>query len=148
MPLEQHPFMANELQIAMRVAPGVKPESLSEVVRAKVREENSSIAVRFTTLDAMLTRSIGGQRFRAFLLTAFAGVALMLAMAGVYGVMSFVTTQRMSEMGLRMALGASAASLLRLILGQVVWLALRRIGVGNHPERSPPAGYSRGCCLD
>jgi predicted permease len=130
MPLAQHPFMANELQVAMRVAPGVKPESLSEAVRAKVREENPVIAVRFTTLDAMLSGSIGGQRFRAFLLTAFAGVALMLAMAGVYGVMSYVTTQRMSEMGLRMALGAGPSSLLMLILGRVLWLGVGGLVIG------------------
>ena len=130
MPLTQHPFHANELQVAMRIAPGVKPETLSEAARTKVREENASIAVRFTTLDEMLAGSIDSQRFRAFLLSVFAGVALILAMAGVYGVMSYVITQRLPEMGLRMALGAGAASLLKLMLGRAAALAVVGLVVG------------------
>jgi putative ABC transport system permease protein len=130
MPLAQHPYHANEIQIAMRIAPGMKPEALSEAARAKVREENPAIAVRFTTLDAMLAGAIDGQRFRAFLLTAFAGIAVMLAMAGVYGVMSYVITQRLPEMGLRMALGAGPLSLLRLMLGRAAWLAAAGLAIG------------------
>jgi putative ABC transport system permease protein len=130
MPLAQHPFRANEIQIAMRIAPGLKPESLSEAARTKVREQNPAIAVRFTTLDAMLSEAIDGQRFRAFLLTAFAGIAMMLAMAGVYGVMSYVITQRLPEMGLRMALGAGPWSLLRLMLVRATWLAAGGLAIG------------------
>ena len=130
MPLSQHPFMANELQIAMRVASGVRPEGLIEAARNVAREVDPSIAVRFTTLDAMLAGSIDSQRFRAYLLMVFAGVALVLAMAGVYGVMSYVITQRMPEMGLRMALGAGPWRLLRTILGGAVWLAATGLTVG------------------
>jgi len=130
MPLEQHPFHANELQVALRIAPGMNPESLTEAVRAKVRGDNASIAMRFTTLDAMLSQSIDGQRFRAFLLTTFACVALILAMAGVYGVMSYVITQRLPEMGLRMALGARPSSLLQLILGRAALLGTVGLVVG------------------
>ena len=130
MPVAQHPFMANEIQIAMRIAPGVRPESLTEAARGVVREADSAIAVRFTTLDAMLAGSIDAQRFRAFLLMTFAGVALVLAMAGVYGVMSYVITQRLPEMGLRMALGAGPWSLMGLILRRAAWLAVAGLVVG------------------
>ena len=130
MPIAQHPFFANELQIAMRIAPGVRPESLIEAARGVVREADRSIAVKFTTLDAMLAGAIDGQRFRAFLLMSFAGVALVLAMAGVYGVMSYVITQRMPEMGLRMALGAGPWSLMGLMLGRAAWLAVAGLVLG------------------
>ena len=130
LPYEQHPFIANEIQIAMRIAPGMRTESLTEAARGVVRDADPAIAVRFTTLDAMLAGSIDGQRFRAFLLMAFAGVALLLAMAGVYGVMSYVITQRMPEMGLRMALGAGPWSLMGLMLSRAAWLAVIGLVLG------------------
>ena len=130
MPMTQHPFYANELQIAMRIAPGTRPEALIEAARGVVRDSSASIAVRFTTLDAMLAGAIDGQRFRAYLLMAFAGVALVLAMAGIYGVMSYVITQRLPEMGLRMALGASPWSLLGLLLSHAAWLAAAGLIIG------------------
>ena len=130
MPVAQHPFMANELQVAMRIAPGVRPDSLTQTLRETVQAMDPTIATRFTTLDAMLSGAIDGQRFRAFLLMVFAGVALVLAMAGVYSVMSYVITQRMPEMGLRMALGARPVTLLGLVLGRAALLALGGLCLG------------------
>ena len=130
MPLAQHPFHANELQIALRIAPGVRPETLTGAAQGLVTAADPNIAVRFTTLEAMLAGSIDTQRFRAYLLMVFAGVALTLAMAGVYGVMSYVITQRLPEMGLRMALGAGPWSLMGLILSRAAWLAVAGLGVG------------------
>jgi ABC-type antimicrobial peptide transport system permease subunit len=60
----------------------------------------------------------------------FAGLALLLAMAGMYGVMSYVTTERIPEFGLRMALGASPRNVLALVLGRAARLAVLGVGVG------------------
>ena len=74
--------------------------------------------VRFTTLEASLAENVATPRFRSLLLAAFAGLAVLLAMAGVYGVMTYVVGQRTGEIGLRMALGASPGNLLGLVLRQ------------------------------
>src|SRR5580700_6047299 len=70
-------------------------------VRQRVRAMNPETAMKFTTMDAMVSGSIAKPRFRVFLISAFAGLALVLALVGVYGVMNFVITQRTSEFGLR-----------------------------------------------
>jgi putative ABC transport system permease protein len=79
--------------------------------------------MRFTTMETLLSENVSAPRFRALLLAVFAGLAVCLAMAGVYGVMAYAVGQRSSEVGLRMALGASTGSVLRLILGQGLTLA-------------------------
>jgi ABC-type antimicrobial peptide transport system permease subunit len=95
-----------------------------------VRALNPEIAIKFTTLDAMVADSIARPRFQMFLISAFAGLALLLVMAGVYGVMSYVTTQRTSEFGLRMAMGAAPGDLVALVLKRAVQLAAVGVAVG------------------
>jgi ABC-type antimicrobial peptide transport system permease subunit len=69
-------------------------------------------------------------KFRAWLLSLFAGVALVLAMAGVYGVMAYVAGQRSKEIGLRMALGANARSVVWLMLGRGLTLTVIGLTAG------------------
>lgn len=76
--------------------------------------------MKFTTMDATLSENVAAPRFRTLLFGIFAGLAVCLAMAGVYGVMAFAVSQRSNEIGLRMALGASTGSVLRLILRQAL----------------------------
>ncbi|HLJ16660.1 MAG TPA: ABC transporter permease [Bryobacteraceae bacterium] len=114
MPLEQHPYYANEVQVVMRTS--VEPASLIGITRRKVREANPAVAMKFTTMGEMISASVSAPRFRAFLVTAFAALALLLATAGVYGVVAYVTARRTAELGLRMALGAGASDVLWLIL--------------------------------
>jgi ABC-type antimicrobial peptide transport system permease subunit len=74
--------------------------------------------VRVTTLEAILSEHVAAPKFRAWLLSLFAVVSLCLAMAGVYAVMAYVASQRTKEIGVRMALGATAKG--------VAWMMLRR----------------------
>ena len=69
-------------------------------------------------------------RFRTFLLVTFAAVALLLAIAGVYGVMAYTVSRRMPELGVRVALGASPENIMRLVLGQGAKLAAAGLAVG------------------
>jgi putative ABC transport system permease protein len=74
--------------------------------------------------------SVARRRLAMLLLAIFAGAALLLAGVGIYSVMSYTVTQRAHEMGIRMALGASRANVLRLILGQSLALTLSGIALG------------------
>ena len=82
---------------------------------------------RIITMDRVLAQSIARQDFNMILLSVFGGVALLLAAIGIYGVMSYTVEQRTNEFGIRMALGAGAGQLLRLVVGH--GLALAGIGV-------------------
>ncbi len=72
--------------------------------------------LQFSTMDDRLSATVASPRFRSLLLGIFAGLAVLLAMAGVYGVMAYMVAQRAGEIGLRMALGADRARIGRLVL--------------------------------
>ena len=82
------------------------------------------------TADQVLAASIARPRFNMLLIALLAGIALVLAAIGVYGVMSYSVTQRTHELGVRMALGASASNVLKLVVGEGMLLAGIGIGVG------------------
>ena len=131
MPYEQHPRTATALNILVRTA--ADPGPLSQALQRKVRERSPDVPVNFITMEASLSESVAAPRFRTLLLGIFAGLAVCLAMAGVYGVMAYVVSQRSNEIGLRMALGASSGDALRLVLQQAagltgIGLALGLIG--------------------
>jgi putative ABC transport system permease protein len=95
-----------------------------------VRELSPEVSVEFSTMDAKLAQNVAAPRFRTMLLGIFAGLAVSLAIAGIYGVMAFVVGQRSSEFGLRMALGASRGNILRLVLRQGFTLAIVGLALG------------------
>ena len=104
------------------------PANLAPAIRGVIATIDANQPVsNVKTMSERLNAAIAQRRFNMLLLVIFAGVALLLASIGIYGVMSFAVTQRTRELGIRMALGASASNLLRLILGQGMALAL--IGV-------------------
>jgi putative ABC transport system permease protein len=128
MPYEQHPRPAAAMSVVVRTAGD--PEALSQVLQRKVRERSTEVPVKFTTMEAELSENVAAPRFRTLLLGIFAGLAVLLAMAGVYGVMAYVVGQRVSEIGLRMALGANSGDVKRLVLRQGMTLAAIGLVIG------------------
>jgi len=82
------------------------------------------------TMEKALADSIAPRRFNLFLLGTFAGVALLLAMTGIYGVISYSVTQRTQEIGVRVALGAQRNEVVRMAMWQGLGIALAGIGAG------------------
>jgi putative ABC transport system permease protein len=82
------------------------------------------------TMEKVISDSVADRRFQMTLLAIFAVVALILAATGVYGVMATAVARRTHEMGVRLALGATARDVLKLIIGQGMKLALVGVGIG------------------
>lgn len=117
------------LGIVMRTSlqsAGLEPE-----IRGAVRAIDGGVTVfGVASMSDVIDRSLASRRFSANLVSGFAAVALVLAFVGIYGVLSFVVGQRSREIGLRMALGASRSSVLRLFLRRGVMLAAIGIAAG------------------
>jgi putative ABC transport system permease protein len=104
------------------------PNALVQTLRRLAHESNPEAPMKFTTMEVMLAENVAAPRFRTVLSAAFGGLAVCLAMAGVYGVVAYAVSQRTHEVGLQIALGASTGGVMRLVLGQ--GLALGCIGLG------------------
>ena len=108
-----------------------EPESVVAAARQVIQRLDPQQPVAdIRTLASILGNSIARQRFNTLLLAVFAGVALLLSAIGIYGVLAYSVTQRTHEIGIRAALGASSAEILRLILRQGIRLVLPGIALG------------------
>jgi len=103
------------------------PGAVIAASRGVLRPVAPDVAPRFRTFAQIYSASLGARHFNLTLVAAFAGTALLLAVAGIYGVMTYNVTQRRKEIGVRVALGASPGQVFRIILGQ--GLATPAIGV-------------------
>jgi putative ABC transport system permease protein len=113
----------------------VRSSSSASSVTAGIRETVRSIDKDLPVTDVesfpeAVGASVAQERFRTLLMSAFSGIALMLAAVGIFGVISYSAAQRTHEIGIRMALGAQQRNVLRLILGQGTKLALLGLGAG------------------
>lgn len=109
----------------------VPPTALAGAVREAIRAVNpDQPAYNVQTMQQVVAGSIAERRLYLWLFATFAGVALALAVAGVYGVMSYSVSQRAREIGIRMALGASPAEAQRLVIRHGAWLALLGVVIG------------------
>jgi putative ABC transport system permease protein len=110
---------------------GVDPSSLIEGVRRRLREQVPNILISdVSVMDQRIADSLGSRRLSLTLLGVFSGVALILALVGVYGVMAYLVTLRTREIGVRMALGAQRIDVMRMIAGKALMLTATGIVVG------------------
>jgi ABC-type antimicrobial peptide transport system permease subunit len=107
------------------------PTRLVAGLRERVAALDKDIPVTsVATMDDALARSLAPRRFTLFLVAGFAAVALVLAGVGIYGVISYWVTQRTREIGIRVALGAQSADVMKLVVRQSMSMVLIGLGVG------------------
>jgi putative ABC transport system permease protein len=107
------------------------PEDLSAAVRSQLWSIDKEQPIsRMSTMDGILADSLAGRRLNLVLLASFAGVALLLALIGIYGVISYAVVRRTGEIAIRMALGAQQSSVWKLVLFEGASLGAAGIGIG------------------
>jgi putative ABC transport system permease protein len=129
LPLAQAPSVDGAETLLLRTAGD--PASLAAAARKAVLSVDPGLAVfGIEPLTTTVARSLGQRRFTVLLLSAFAAVAIVLALIGVHGVLSYMVARRSRELGLRVALGASRASVVGMVLRQGVALAVIGLAMG------------------
>jgi ABC-type antimicrobial peptide transport system permease subunit len=118
------------MSIAVRT--DIDPLKVVQPLRQELRgATGDQVLYEVTTMEQLERDSLARQRFLVLLFSIFAGLALVLACIGIYGVLSYLTSQRIPEIGIRMALGASAAGVVTLVLRQSVGMIIVGVGLGT-----------------
>lgn len=124
----QRPAIAAEFSIVLR-GHG-EATGLIAAMRREARALNPEMPTRFEMINQIVSASLNNRRFSMVMLGIFAGTALVLALVGIYGTMSYIASQRTTEIGIRMALGAQARHILEMILRQGAALVLAGVAIG------------------
>jgi predicted permease len=129
MPYEQHQGPATSLNLVIRTD-AADPLAIGATAAKQIRSRTPEVPVRIETMDMTMATATAAPRFRTVLLVVFAIVALLLAIAGVYGVMAYTVNQRVPEIGLRVALGASPSDVIGLVLREGALLIVIGLAAG------------------
>ena len=122
-------FLSSVMSITVRTK--ITPLNIAEPLRRELRGPGADQTLYdIHSMDDLASASLDRQRFLLWLFGMFAGLALLLACIGIYGVLTYLTNQRVPEIGLRMALGASTHNVIRLVLGQSFGMIAAGIGLG------------------
>jgi len=122
---------AEGLAMDLAVRTEQSPSSFIPELRQIVRDASPELATaNFTTMQQVVEDSYGSQQLAARILEIFGGCALLLCIAGVYGLLAYLVTQRTRELGVRIALGAQRYQIIRLVLRQAAWMLVLGSGVG------------------
>jgi putative ABC transport system permease protein len=122
---------AADRELVLTVRSAQDAHTLARTVREELRNIDPDIPLaNVRTLDAVVADSIAPRRLSVVLLCAFSGIALLLASAGMYGVISFLVVQRTHEIGVRMALGAQRSDVLKMVIGHAAKLLLIGAAIG------------------
>jgi putative ABC transport system permease protein len=117
--------------VSLIVKGETNPETMQQAIIHAVQQiDRDQPLPDIKTLDVLKTESVGPNRLRTTLMTVFAGIAMLLAAIGIYGVMAYSVAQRTHEMGLRSALGATGGSIVRLVIGGGITRVLIGLGIG------------------
>lgn len=128
LPLSRAPFAGSALMFQLRTAGA--PTTLVSQVAGLIGEVHPRISIRFSTLEEVVAASLTRPRLLALLSGFFGAVALLLAMIGLYGTLSYRVTGRRAEIGLRLALGAARGRVLGMVLSEVGRLVSVGIAIG------------------
>ncbi|PYT31359.1 MAG: hypothetical protein DMG57_05450 [Acidobacteria bacterium] len=123
----QYPYTFMDLVVRTNLEPGALAPAIRKAVWAVDRDQPLA---QFRTIQQIIDRTLSPRRFSMMLLAAFAGLAIVLASVGTYGVMAYSVAQRTHEIGIRMALGAEPVDAVRLVVGHGVTLAGIGVVVG------------------
>jgi predicted permease len=116
---------------SIAVRTGVDPLTLLEPLKAELRgATGDQVLYEPRTMEQLAGASLARQRFLLMLFAVFAGLALLLASIGVYGVLAYLTNQRVPEIGVRMALGARATDVMAMVLRQSLWMVAIGVAIG------------------
>ncbi len=127
LPVAQAPF--RRMSYILRTT--TDPESLISTVRREIQAVDPTVPVsQISTMERIVSTSVARERFSMMLLVLFAGVAMVLASVGIYGVISYGVSQRTAELGIRMALGAEPADVQRLVMAEGARMTLAGVALG------------------
>ena len=126
----QRPQWWQVARLTIIVRSAADPKALIPSLRTTVQSLRSDVPMSFLTLEEVYSSAFDARRFTLTLFGVFGGVALLIAIIGLYGMLSFSVTERTREMGIRMALGAQQGSVLRLVITQGLRLAVFGVVIG------------------